>query len=398
MALICYGHFDATLALAKYLPKLEPEIRVDLIFLMTQSDSITVENVDFRGRKFGNGFVQDEALREAMGVEFFDYMNEDVGFRAFIFNSIKLTDFRNHQLLRQLKREILSDDYDLLHFVGNNNDLIVGLNKSIKNVAKVHTMHEPYPFTELGTYRKFRYRRTIQQLLDTDSHIVVPSDVSYKRLNEHFKTDQIDVSIIPFSAFEIYRSYGSEDLARDRNLLIYYGSISEYKGVPDLIDVMKMVYEKNQGIKCVVAGAGSLPDDLEVPPNVELINRYLGNAEIADLNRRAALVVCPYRSASQSGVVMTSFAFGNPILATSVGAFPEMIEDGKTGILVEAHNTLALSKAILAAFEHPRRLERMRSEVERRYGCEKEWSEIAGSHLALYASLIRRGNLLKKAL
>lgn len=398
IAVICFGHFDATIALAKYLPRIEPEIDLDLIFLLNQSTSIAVENLDFRGSSFDNGFIPENSLREALGPEIYDYVHGDVELRAFIFNSIKLTDLKNHQLLRVLKKDILSRDYDLIHFVGNNNDWIVGINQAIKNVPKVHTMHEPYPFTELSSYRKYRYKHTIQKLLDTDSHIIVPSDISYQRLKDHFETDQLAISIIPFSVFEIYRSYVSETAESDDHLLIYYGSISEYKGVPDLVDAMRLIYPKNQTIKCIIAGAGKLPENLQMPPNIELINRYLGNSEIADLNHRAALVVCPYRSASQSGVVMTSFAFGNPILATAVGAFPEMIEHGKTGILVKAHNIEALSEAILEAFDRPDQLRQMRQEVKKKYATDEVWCQIARSHLAIYNRLIRKEKSLKKAL
>ncbi|MEI2749884.1 MAG: glycosyltransferase [Ferruginibacter sp.] len=46
-------------------------------------------------------------------------------------------------------------------------------------------------------------------------------------------------------------------------------------------------------------------------------------------------IVCPYRDATQSGVLMTSYAAGKMVLATNVGSFPEYIQDGVNGLLAE---------------------------------------------------------------
>ncbi|MFN5422931.1 MAG: glycosyltransferase, partial [bacterium] len=55
--------------------------------------------------------------------------------------------------------------------------------------------------------------------------------------------------------------------------------------------------------------------------------------------QHATFVVCPYRDATQSGVLMTSFAFGKPVLATRVGAFPEYVTDGHNGLLLDPEPT-----------------------------------------------------------
>jgi glycosyltransferase involved in cell wall biosynthesis len=53
----------------------------------------------------------------------------------------------------------------------------------------------------------------------------------------------------------------------------------------------------------------------------------------------------PYRSASQSGVVQLSFAYGRPVIATRVGGLPAAVEDGVDGILCEP-DAAALAAAI----------------------------------------------------
>ena len=62
--------------------------------------------------------------------------------------------------------------------------------------------------------------------------------------------------------------------------------------------------------------------------------RYVGPTEMAELFQRATAVVLPYRRASQSGVAYLAGAFARPLVATRVGALPDVIEPGISGLLV----------------------------------------------------------------
>jgi glycosyltransferase involved in cell wall biosynthesis len=50
-------------------------------------------------------------------------------------------------------------------------------------------------------------------------------------------------------------------------------------------------------------------------------------------------------------VVIEAMACRKPVVATKVGGIPEIVEDGKNGILVEANNPNALTKAILSVLK-----------------------------------------------
>ena len=77
-----------------------------------------------------------------------------------------------------------------------------------------------------------------------------------------------------------------------------------------------------------------------------------------ELFQRATLVVLPYTSATQSGVAMTAFGFGKPVVATRVGGIPEVVEDGRTGYSVPPDNAEKLAKAIITLLSMTLRVRR----------------------------------------
>ena len=62
------------------------------------------------------------------------------------------------------------------------------------------------------------------------------------------------------------------------------------------------------------------------------------------------LVVLPYESATQSGIVQIAFGFDKPVIVTNVGGLSDVVEDGKTGYIVEPRNGQALAEAISKYF------------------------------------------------
>jgi glycosyltransferase involved in cell wall biosynthesis len=58
-------------------------------------------------------------------------------------------------------------------------------------------------------------------------------------------------------------------------------------------------------------------------------------------------VVLPYVSATQSGVVPVAYSFGKPVVATTVGALPEYVDHGRTGLLVPPRDEKKLAAAVV---------------------------------------------------
>lgn len=136
-------------------------------------------------------------------------------------------------------------------------------------------------------------------------------------------------------------------------LLLFFGAVRPYKGLDVALEALAQV-DPALDARLVVAGRfwegparyEALIDRLGLHGRVEIRAGYVTNEETALLFSAADGVVLPYRSATQSGVAQLAFAYGKPVVATSVGGLPEAIEHRRTGLLCPPDSPFALARAI----------------------------------------------------
>jgi glycosyltransferase involved in cell wall biosynthesis len=66
------------------------------------------------------------------------------------------------------------------------------------------------------------------------------------------------------------------------------------------------------------------------------------------------LVVIPYVTATQSGIVQLAYGFGKPVVVSRVGGLPEVVEGGVTGYLVPPKDSASISNAVLDFYQQNR--------------------------------------------
>ena len=136
------------------------------------------------------------------------------------------------------------------------------------------------------------------------------------------------------------------------NYVLYFGRFSKEKGVETLMEAARRLND----IPFVFAGSGELAEKLNTIPNA----RYIGFKSGAELGRwieQAAISVCPsewYENCPFS--VMESIAHGTPVIGASIGGIPELIEDGKNGLLFESGNADDLCAKIRMFWDDKARL------------------------------------------
>lgn len=141
-------------------------------------------------------------------------------------------------------------------------------------------------------------------------------------------------------------------------LLLFFGYIRGYKGLSYLIEAMPLIREKVPAKLLVV---GEFYDDpapytelvgrLGLADAVRFENRYVANEEVEGFFAASDLVILPYVSATQSGIVQIAIASDRPVIVTDVGGLSEAVSPEKTGFVVPPRDPAALARAVIRFFE-----------------------------------------------
>lgn len=167
----------------------------------------------------------------------------------------------------------------------------------------------------------------------------------------------------------------------DRRRILFFGKIRPYKGLEVLIEALPLL-DESLDLELVVAGEFYIDPNplkehvLESGAGVKVtwIDHYIENERVSELFGAADLVVLPYRSATQSGVVPVAYQFDVPVIASNVGGLSEVIEEGKTGYLFPAGDSAALAGRINRFFteDDP---ESFRAEI-RKFKSRLSWAQV----------------------
>jgi len=246
------------------------------------------------------------------------------------------------------------------------------------------TIHDGRPHTEQQNQLSTFVRRIICKYA---RKFILLSKNEVEAFSDGYHINPSHLFISHLGYYEMLRLCGNPKTQK-RNYVLFFGRVSPYKGIEYLLRAMDLLHEKYPDLNAIIAGNGNYYFDIKRYKSVEYVefkNRYIGNDELADLIRGAMCVVCPYIEATQSGVVASSFALNTPVIATEVGGIPEMIEDGKTGLIIPAKNPLALVRAIESFLLNKDYRKQMESNIER---CSKNglgsWKSVAEEYINIY--------------
>lgn len=155
----------------------------------------------------------------------------------------------------------------------------------------------------------------------------------------------------PTSVDTLRRELGLDEHQR---ILLFFGFVRPYKGLEYLLQALSIVVQHVNAHLLVVGEFWSSPDfyqryahEYSVDHCITLINRYIPNEELEPYFDLAEVVILPYISATQSGVVQLAFGFGKPVITTRVGGLHEVVQDGLNGLIVPPQDEVALAEAIM---------------------------------------------------
>lgn len=274
------------------------------------------------------------------------------------------------------------------------------------NPDRIHTTH-PYNILESMLYY-FR-KKTILTMHDPFLHsgkaslrnnivraLAIKFVPKFVLLNESqldlfsacYKIDRKNICLNKLGTYEVINVFHSYRRQSETINILYFGHISSYKGIEYLCEAMLNVHKVYSKVKLIIAGGGKIYFDYsqyEKLDYIELKNHYITMQELSELLENSDFVVCPYKDATQSGVIMTSFAKKCPVIASEVGGLREQVKDNITGILVPPCNVKQLSQAILKLCNDSELLKKMRKNIESlNYSKDNSWKYIASRYIDFY--------------
>ena len=239
--------------------------------------------------------------------------------------------------------------------------------------------------------------------------IVIHSENVRKELQKQFNPSHGKIAVIPHGDYTF--------AARDRRttpaeakawfgvpagarLILSFGAIRTYKGVPDLIEAFVRVAGAVPDAYLAIVGK---PIGIDVEAYREHVRQrgldhriifrpgYVAFDDIERCFQAADITVFPYRAIAQSGALQLAYAFAKPVVVTNVGALPETVRDGENGFIVPPSDPPALADALVRLLNLDRvELSRMGQHSLTLAQTQHSWDDIAAQTIKLYTRVLSK--------
>ena len=209
---------------------------------------------------------------------------------------------------------------------------------------------------EFWDHSSYLIRLLIKKILEMPEIIAVLSLAQKKPFDETGFDDKVKVvpNTVDPRRYQNQGSYRAKfGISEDCISVLFIASLFiKKKGVMELLNAIKLITPEFRNVLFIFVGGG-----VEEPAMIEFSQRenlkknvrflgYLSGDEIVQILNSSDIFVLPSYSEGFPLVVLEAMAAGLPVIATSVGAIPEIIEDGKNGFLVRPMDHIALAERV----------------------------------------------------
>ncbi len=142
-------------------------------------------------------------------------------------------------------------------------------------------------------------------------------------------------------------------------LIGYIGRLSEEKGVCNFVKAISLINKKDNSLNFIIGGDGKLyqkigtylrEDNLENTANQV---GWISHDKLPEYFNKLKLVVLPSHTEGLPNIMLEAMACGTPVLATPVGAIPDVIKDGETGFLLANNSPECIADSVLKIINMP---------------------------------------------
>jgi glycosyltransferase involved in cell wall biosynthesis len=225
--------------------------------------------------------------------------------------------------------------------------------------------------------------------------VVAHSQHGAHRLRELVGLDSSQVRVIHHAAFDYLtrlpeeKPLPAELEGAEGPVILFFGLLRPYKGIDTLLQAFRRV----AGAELWVVGNPRMEVEplrklaAEAPGRVRFLSRFVEDAEIPAIMRRAGVVVLPYRDAEHSGVLYAALAFGKPLVLSAVGGFPEIAEQGAAR-LVPPEDPASLAAVLAELVDDEDARDELGKAAATAASGSYSWDEAARQTLDLYRELL----------
>jgi alpha-maltose-1-phosphate synthase len=288
-----------------------------------------------------------------------------------------------------LIKKIYKEKPDIIHFQGCHLWMCFVL-PFLKKIPLVVTIHDVRP--HFGT-RKF------DQIIGQKYHIyfskgiIIHGETMRDDLYTLYDLKGKICRVIPIGGFSFFLNEGGDKEIEEKDTILFFGYIFEYKGLSYLIDAVRIASSELHNIKLIIAGQGDINKYLTSIKNshlFEIHNKFIPDSKVPSLFQRSQVVVLPYIEASQTGIIPIAYAFKKPVIVTKVGCIHEVVEDGKTGFIIPLRDSNALANAIIKLLKDDKLRKAMGERGYKKMETELSWDSIAEKTSEFYKEVIKQ--------
>jgi glycosyltransferase involved in cell wall biosynthesis len=227
-----------------------------------------------------------------------------------------------------------------------------------------------HPFVRPLVGCSVRLRNTL--LADADAFVTISTRTREEFLAAHFDPDRVKLlphgidleAFRPASATERRELRGQLGLPQDALLVTFTGRLLRGKGVEVLVEAFGRLASRYPAARLMLVGSGvgqvlSAEEALRArvrQAGLELRVSFAGRVEnVADFLRASDVYAFPSFFEALPLSLLEAAACGLPCVASRIGGVLDVLEDGRSGILVEAGDANGLAAALGALFDLPDR-------------------------------------------
>ena len=266
-------------------------------------------------------------------------------------------------------------------------------------VVTLHSMEplRPWKADQLGS--GYLVSSWIEKTAVEAAHRVIAVSVKMREdILAHFDADPARVVVIHngIDPDLFQRTEAQDALARlgvQSPYVLFVGRITDQKGIFHLLEASRRLPAGVQVVLCA-----SAPDTPEIEerlrravagmPHVRWINEMVPVDVVTQLYSHAAVFACPSVYEPFGLINLEAMACETAVVASAVGGIVEVVEDGKTGILVPPSRPDALADALNQVLANPERAREMGRAGRRRVEAQFSWTSIAEHTEQVYAEAI----------